>query len=122
MYFGKLKNSDSYGFSSNENIFETCKEVTEELHDELFEEARQEGKLFSADENGDPILVDLPEPTKEETIKIRIRKLEHFLESTDWYAIRFADEGTPIPEDIKQKRSSARLEISELREELNETV
>ena len=122
MYFGKLKGRESYGFSDDISIFETCKEVTEELHDELFEEARQEGKIFSVNENGDPILVDLPEPSEKEQAEMRIRHLEHFLESTDWYAIRFADEGTPIPEDIKQKRSSARLEISELREELNETV
>lgn len=120
MYFGKLKDNDSYGFSTNNNIFETYKEVTEELHEELFEEAKQKKKIFSADENGDPILVDLPEPSEQEKIEMRIRHLEHYLESTDWYAIRFADEGTPVPEEIKKNRSDARVEISELREQLNQ--
>ena len=39
-------------------------------------------------------------------------KLEQYLKDTDWYAIRFADEGKKIPSDIKQKRMEAREEIS----------
>lgn len=44
-----------------------------------------------------------------------IEELENFLKETDWYAIRFADEGTEIPNEIKQKRKEARNRISELR-------
>lgn len=46
---------------------------------------------------------------------VEIEELENFLKETDWYAIRFADEGTEIPNEIKQKRKEARNRISELR-------
>lgn len=45
----------------------------------------------------------------------RIAELEEYLKSTDWYAIRFADTGEEIPEDIKKARQDARDEISRLR-------
>lgn len=47
----------------------------------------------------------------------RIVELEEHLKSTDWYAIRFADIGEEIPEDIKKARQDARDEISRLRGE-----
>lgn len=34
-----------------------------------------------------------------------------YLQSTDWYVIRFADSGEPIPDDVKAKRSEARARI-----------
>lgn len=34
-----------------------------------------------------------------------------YLLSTDWYAIRFAEEGTPIPDDVKAKRQESRAAI-----------
>lgn len=46
-----------------------------------------------------------------------IDELQSYLLSTDWYAIRFADNGEPVPADVKQKREEARLRISELRGE-----
>ena len=45
----------------------------------------------------------------------RINELESYLQKTDWYAIRQADTGTPIPEEIKTNRQQARSEISALR-------
>ncbi len=36
---------------------------------------------------------------------------ERFLAETDWYVLRFADEGVSIPEDIKQARREARAAI-----------
>lgn len=47
----------------------------------------------------------------------KISEHQSYLSSTDWYAIRFADEGVAIPEDIKAKRQEAREEISRLRDE-----
>ena len=60
-------------------------------------------------------VVAIPEPTAEELKNFRINELQNFLEETDWYAIRFADTGAEIPEDIKVARQSAREEISRLR-------
>lgn len=31
-----------------------------------------------------------------------------YLASTDWYVLRFAETGTPIPDDVKTKRQAAR--------------
>ena len=45
----------------------------------------------------------------------RISELQAYLSSTDWYAIRYADTGESIPEDVKIKRAEARAEISKLR-------
>lgn len=34
-----------------------------------------------------------------------------FLNSTDWYVVRFMEKGTPIPSDISAQREEARLKI-----------
>lgn len=39
-----------------------------------------------------------------------------YLASTDWYVSRFAETGTPIPEDIKTKRQAARDVVIDLME------
>lgn len=55
----------------------------------------------------------------EEEIKNRKKiELESYLSDTDWYAVRYAETGVAVPEDIKNKRQSAREELSRLREEL----
>lgn len=58
------------------------------------------------------------EPTESEITQNRIIELESYLSSTDWYAVRFAETGVEIPEDVKQQRQSAREEISRLREQI----
>ena len=73
-------------------------------------------KQIKGDKDGNPILIDYPPPTEEEIKTSRIQKLETYLETTDWYAIRFADSGVEIPVEIKRQRQLAREEISELRE------
>lgn len=54
----------------------------------------------------------------EKQVNSRISTLQDYLNSTDWYAVRFADTGEPIPADIQEKRKLARIEISELRDSL----
>lgn len=63
-------------------------------------------------------IVANPEPTEQEVIQRRVDELQAFLDSTDWYCSRYVDIGTPIPDDIKQQRSDARIEIDRLRHEL----
>lgn len=46
----------------------------------------------------------------------RIDELQKYLDETDWYAVRFAETGVAVPEDVKAKRQAAREEISRLRE------
>lgn len=45
-----------------------------------------------------------------------ISQLDAYLTSTDWYATRMAETGKAIPEEIIEKRQSARDRISALRE------
>lgn len=43
-----------------------------------------------------------------------INKLaREYLNSTDWYVIRYQENGTPIPANVKEKRENARLSIKE---------
>ena len=114
--FGRIKNTDNeWGFNDDKNMFDTCKEVTEEIHRETVLQANAQQKLIKGDKDGNPILIDPPAPTEEERIRQRVAELERYLSQTDWYAIRFADTGEAIPTEIKQKRQDARDEISALR-------
>ena len=114
MLFGKFKDSDDWWFSLDENIFETYKEIDDDYHMRLIDEMNTKGKSIKGDKDGNPILVDPPPPAKKELDDLKLHKLKEYLYNTDWYAIRFADEGTPIPEEIKKKRAEARIEISEI--------
>jgi hypothetical protein len=63
-------------------------------------------------------IVRNPEPTTNELNERRISELETYLNVTDWYAVRYAETGVAIPDDIKTARQAARDEISALREQL----
>ena len=63
-------------------------------------------------------IVRNPEPTTNELNEQRINELETYLNVTDWYAVRYAETGVEIPDDIKTARQAARDEISALREQL----
>lgn len=116
-YFGKSTVGNVYCFDLNKDTFRECVKVSDEDFEKINEEINSENKILSADKDGNPILVDFPKPTEEESKKQRISELELYLSQTDWYAIRFADTGEPIPVEIKQKRQDARDEISALRNE-----
>lgn len=49
----------------------------------------------------------------------RIAELQKYLDETDWYAVRFAETGVEIPDEIKAERQAAREEISRLRSEVD---
>lgn len=61
-------------------------------------------------------VVPVPAPTEEERNALRIAELQNYLDTTDWYAVRFAETGVEIPAEIKAERQSAREEISRLRD------
>jgi hypothetical protein len=63
-------------------------------------------------------IVRNPEPTTNELNEQRINELETYLNTTDWYAVRYAETGVEIPVDIKTARQAAREEISALREQV----
>lgn len=45
----------------------------------------------------------------------RVEELQKYLDETDWYAVRYAETGVEIPEDIKTARQAARDEISAIK-------
>lgn len=56
-----------------------------------------------------------PAKPEDEVKQERIAELEKYLADTDWYAVRYAETGVEIPEEVKTKRQEAREEISQLR-------
>ena len=121
MFFGKLKDTeDEWGFDVNPSRFNPFISIDNDEHMRIINEANSTGKLIKGDADGNPILVDPPEPSDYEKAKQRIAELEGYLTSTDWYAIRYADTVEEIPAEIKTKRQDARDEISRLREEYPE--
>lgn len=56
-----------------------------------------------------------PEKPQSEINQEHINELQSYLTSTDWYAVRLAETGVAIPEDVVTARASAREEISTLR-------
>ena len=45
-----------------------------------------------------------------------IETLQSYLKNTDWYSIREAETGKPMPDEIRKNRQSARDRISELQQ------
>lgn len=119
-YFGKIKNTEEWGFDVFETTFDSCKEYTEEEAKEITDEANRLGKRLGGDKNGDPIFIDQPAPSEEEALRERIRELDFILSSTDWYTCRYIDTGKEIPSEVKAERQSAREELETLRARLEE--
>lgn len=58
-----------------------------------------------------------PVPESEQLEK-DLARLQSYLSETDWYVIRQADSGKPMPVDITKAREQVRNKISEIREQL----
>jgi hypothetical protein len=58
------------------------------------------------------------EQVRREQIEAQIAERQAFLDSTDWYVIRYVDTGVAIPVDVRADRQEARAEIEALRNEL----
>ena len=71
--------------------------------------------------DGRYIIKAIPAPSKTELATARIAELQAYLSSTDWYAVRYAETGVVVPEEVKAQRQAARAEIDELREVLHES-
>ncbi len=97
---------------STENRFHIA-EIDPVTRDEQDEEGNTTSKTFRRFQ-----IVRNAEPTTNELNERRISELESYLNSTDWYAVRYAETGIEIPNDIKTARQAARDEISALREQL----
>jgi hypothetical protein len=69
-----------------------------------------------------PELVASGQMTEAEAEKLGLieesAELTAYLSTTDWYAVRFAETGAAIPDEIKTGRQAARERISEIRNRL----
>ncbi len=54
-----------------------------------------------------------PPVTPEQAQQIENERHRAYLAETDWYVVRFAETGTPIPDDIRARREAARAAIVE---------
>ena len=122
MLYGKKKNSDDYAFrfEGEEEMFESYVCIDDDEHWNLVQKANEENKIIVPDDKGYPTLTDRPPPKEEEIAKSNLFELTHYLISTDWYVIRFVEEGIPIPTEVKEKRHQSRCEISKLRKIIKE--
>lgn len=122
MLYGKKKNSEDYAFrfEGEEEMFESYVCIDDDEHWNLVQKANEENKIIVPDDKGYPTLTDRPPPKEEEIAKSKLFELIHYLDSTDWYVIRFVEEGIPIPTEVKEKRHQSRCEISKLREIIKE--
>ena len=115
MIYAGTKDGTEYGFYLEPDGLIEYVELTEEEHMALID-GQSTGKVIKFHQGEKPTLEEPAPPTEEELARNRIWELKNYLSETDWYAIRYADEGKEIPSDIKQKRAEARVEISELKE------
>ena len=67
---------------------------------------------------GEYVICAVSKPTKEKKVEARLAERLAYLVETDWYAVRYAETGVAIPEDVKAQRQAARDEIDALRLEL----
>lgn len=95
-----------------DNMPEDVVEVSDEYHAELMDGQRN-GNIIAADEKGFPRLVPIPEPDDETKKAIATKRARQYLNSTDWYVVRFTETGVPIPVDVSEKRAAARAAIVE---------
>ena len=103
----------------NENkivgVVEQWTDSDKEIHQNLIAVEDTEHQISDYVMVGEEYVLDTDEKTIAKKNQDKIAKNEEYLKSTDWYAIRFADTGEEIPEDIKKARQDARDEISRLR-------
>ncbi len=71
------------------------------LDDDAFVHLLPEGSIAITDEEAEALR---PVPQVDPKAEARV-----YLNSTDWYVIRFTETGEPIPEDVLQGRAAARL-------------
>ena len=101
----------NYGFSSKQNRFKQSVEISDAEHRALLD-GQANGKQIKTDSDGHPYLEDIDNTP---TVEQEIAELQRYLDSTDWYAIRYAETGAEIPDDITKQRQETRDKISKLR-------
>ena len=61
--------------------------------------------------NGEIVKLPFPPPSAEQVQSRTNAEARAYLLSTDWYVVRFAESGVPIPDDIMTARKAARESV-----------
>ena len=79
IYYSQTTNG-FYDSSINSDIPNDCVEISVEKHQELLTD-QSNGKIITSDKNGNPIAIDPPVPTREQTIVIYNRAVQNNFEN-----------------------------------------
>lgn len=82
-----------------------------EVKDALFFQTINETDSVWSLVDGAIVKLPLPDPTAEELQEKINKESRAYLNSTDWYVVRFAESGVPIPDDIMAARKTARESV-----------
>ncbi len=114
MFYGEFQDG-TWGSDDNKERFKTWKEIPTDEWIEFLCEAENQGKLVDHDSDGNPVMVDPPEPTETEKATAKINELKSYLASTDYVAAKIAEGAATKEEyaDVLTKRAEARAEIND---------
>jgi hypothetical protein len=112
MYFSKTTNGFYDKEIHGDRIPGDAVEISAEYHLELIE-GQSTGMVIYADEKGFPRLQAPSDLTESEVAKFRNKQARAYLAETDWYVIRKAETGVDVPQEVSEKRQSARLSVTE---------
>lgn len=101
--------------------------VTEVIHNLHFESAYPSPTLDNADATREVFTYDKKDKVISETVaELKIKRIKELkslaygkLETTDWYAIRKAENDTDIPSDIQTERNAIRTSVTTKEGEIN---
>lgn len=113
-YFGTKDNSE-YGFYLETQGLISYKEIDDTDWQAYINQANQDGKELSHDENGNPLIIDRV-ISEEEKKRQELDSLHGYLQQTDYVAAKLA-EGVATKEEYAEvltKRAEARKRINEL--------
>ena len=60
-------------------------------------------------EDAETLLSTQQTAAEQQERQVAIQQAKAYLDSTDWYVVRFSETGVPIPEEVTGKRAAARL-------------
>ena len=82
-----------------------------EVSDELFWQTINETDGVWSLVDGKIVKLPFPAPTAEQLQATTNATARRYLTTTDWYVVRFAETGVPIPADIAEARKQARESV-----------
>jgi len=106
LFYSKTTNG-FYDNRINKSMPDGVVEISKEKHNDLMF-AQSNGKMISSDENGYPISIDYPEPSKEDVIKAEILILEHKITNRRLREALLTEEGKCWLLDIEKQIETLR--------------